>query len=148
MDKKMYDLIIIGGGPAGLTACLYALRSRLKTLLVDKMQVGGYLGYIDNLENYPGFENGISGKELTARIVKQVEKYGFEFLLKDVKNIEREGSDWSVAAEDVRLGAKTVIIAFETDYPDTQKITFPFNLNKDKPCVDFIKSTYLKKEKV
>ncbi len=111
MAQQEYDLVIIGAGPAGLTACLYALRSRLKTLMLDKMQMGGYLSYIGSLENYPGFPEAISGKELGERIVKQLEKYGREFRLKEVRKIEAVGEQWRVNAEGEEISAKTVIIA-------------------------------------
>jgi len=73
-----YDVIIIGGGPAGLTAGLYTARSGLKTLLLEKVAPGGQAALAWRIENYPGFPEGIDGPELTKRIERQAEKYGLE----------------------------------------------------------------------
>ena len=67
----MYDLIIIGGGPAGLTAGLYSSRARLKSLLIEKAFPGGQVMTTEWVENYPGFEDGISGAELSQKMEKQ-----------------------------------------------------------------------------
>ncbi|MBU1087452.1 MAG: thioredoxin-disulfide reductase [Candidatus Omnitrophica bacterium] len=106
----IYDLIIIGAGPAGLTACLYALRSRLNVLLIDKAMPGGYLGQILELENYPGFEM-ISGFELAERMVKQLEKYAYQFKQFDVEKIEKQNDFWTVINGGEKLITKTLIIA-------------------------------------
>jgi thioredoxin reductase (NADPH) len=68
---NQYEVIIIGGGPAGLTAGLYTARARLKTLLIEKMLVGGQIATADLVENFPGFPGGINGMELTARMHEQ-----------------------------------------------------------------------------
>jgi len=108
----MYDLVIVGAGPAGLTAALYALRSRLNVLLTDKMPPGGYLGFIDNLENYPGFAEGISGTDLTQRIMQQLQKYGLKFQQAEVTNvIAIEDSNWKLQTRNDSVSAKAVIIA-------------------------------------
>jgi len=73
-----YDVIIIGGGPAGLTAALYTARAGLKTLLLEKIAPGGQAAFAWTIENYPGFPEGIGGPELMERIHKQAEKYGLE----------------------------------------------------------------------
>lgn len=74
----MYDIIIVGGGPAGLTAGMYASRSRLKTLLIEKGFTGGQVMTTEWIENYPGFEDGISGAELSRKMEKQAVKFGLE----------------------------------------------------------------------
>ncbi|MFH2137229.1 MAG: thioredoxin-disulfide reductase [Candidatus Omnitrophota bacterium] len=108
----MYDVVIIGAGPAGLTACLYALRSRLNVLLVEKMQVGGGLGYIEKLENYPGFPEGINGLEFAGAIQNQLKKYDFKFTQKEIKSIKQD-SDllFNLDAEGENIITKAVIIA-------------------------------------
>lgn len=78
MKEELFDLIIIGGGPAGLTSALYARRSLLRTLLIERGPIGGQVLYTDLIENYPGFPDGISGFELIDLIRRQVEKLGLE----------------------------------------------------------------------
>lgn len=111
----MFDVIVVGAGPAGLTACLYALRFRLKVLVVDKMQIGGYLNYIDILENYPGFAEGISGVELTEQITAQLKHYDFQFMQAEVESISRNAQGlWEIKGAKENLIAKTVIISVGT----------------------------------
>ena len=75
---NIYDIIIIGGGPAGLTAALYACRARMKTILIEKMLCGGQVLIADTIENYPGFPEGIKGPDLAQWMLKQVEHFGLE----------------------------------------------------------------------
>jgi len=76
----MYDVIIIGGGPAGLTTSIYAARESLQTLVIDSKGLGGQAGVTERLDNYPGFPDGIGGAELADRIVLQAQRYGVEML--------------------------------------------------------------------
>ena len=76
MNKIFYDVIIIGGGPGGLTAGIYTSREKLKTLLLEKGLCGGLLAITDLIENYPGFSDGIKGMDLIAKFKKQAEKFG------------------------------------------------------------------------
>lgn len=91
MKDEFFDLIIIGAGPAGLTACLYACRSLLKVLLLDKGPIGGQVIYTDLIENYPGFPEGISGYELIERFQKQLEPYNYEFLQDEAIDLKVKG---------------------------------------------------------
>ena len=77
--SKVYDLIVIGGGPAGATAALYAGRSNLNVLVIEKPEVGALIS-AHKIDNYPGFPNGITGKELYETIQKQAQKFGAEFI--------------------------------------------------------------------
>ncbi len=76
----VYDLVIVGGGPAGLTTAIYAARENLETLIVDSKGLGGQAGVTERFDNYPGFPDGIAGQELADRFVKQAERYGVEML--------------------------------------------------------------------
>lgn len=78
--QHVYDLIIVGGGPAGLTTAIYAARENLETLIIDSKGLGGQAGVTERLDNYPGFPEGIGGAELADRFVKQAERYGVEML--------------------------------------------------------------------
>ena len=112
MSGELFDLIIVGAGPAGLTACLYASRSLLKTLLLEKGPVGGQVIYTDLIENYPGFPGGISGYELIERIQKQLEDYEYQFLQEEVIDLREveEVKEVHLSSGKV-LKAKAVILA-------------------------------------
>ncbi|MBC7194350.1 MAG: thioredoxin-disulfide reductase [Caldisericia bacterium] len=83
----MYDIIIIGGGPAGLTASIYSKRFGLSTLLIEKMGVGGQVPLTDLIENYPGFPEGISGIELATKISEQAKKFDVEIINEEVVEV-------------------------------------------------------------
>ena len=106
----MYDLIIIGGGPAGLTAGIYAQRARLKTLLLEKEMVGGQIAVSDVIENYPGFPS-ISGAELMEKFEQQARGLGLEIKLTDVIAVQKKGEEKIVKTSDGDLIAKSVIVA-------------------------------------
>jgi thioredoxin reductase (NADPH) len=93
----VYDLIIIGGGPAGLTTSIYAARENLQTLVIDGKGLGGQAGVTERLDNYPGFPEGIGGAELADRIVLQAQRYGVEMLQAvSVKSITSDGEEIDV----------------------------------------------------
>ncbi len=92
-EDILYDCIIVGGGPAGLTAGLYCARAKLNTILFEKGTLGGQIAITDLVENYPGFPEGISGKELTKKFKEQAERFGLRILRKEVSKIERVGKE-------------------------------------------------------
>ncbi|MCX5917837.1 MAG: thioredoxin-disulfide reductase [Deltaproteobacteria bacterium] len=111
MQKADYDLIIAGGGPAGLTAGLYAARARLRTLLVEKMAPGGQAATTFYIENYPGFAQGISGPDLTQAMEEQAKRFGLEVTYGEVKGLSSRKPFWELEVEDRKVSAKAVIVA-------------------------------------
>ena len=106
----MYDTIIIGSGPAGMTAALYAARSNLKVALLERGIPGGQMNNTADIENYPGYAN-ISGPELAEKMFEPLENLGIEHLFGLVEKIEDRGDFKEIITEDERFEAKTVIIA-------------------------------------
>jgi len=106
-----YDLIIIGGGPAGLTAGIYASRARVKTLLIESFSVICQAVTTDHIENYPGFPEGVNGFELIEKFKKQAEKFGTEFIAAEVKEIKETKPGWQIVTEDKTYTASSIIIA-------------------------------------
>ncbi|BBD22071.1 thioredoxin-disulfide reductase [Streptococcus constellatus] len=106
----MYDTIIIGSGPAGMTAALYAARSNLKVALLERGIPGGQMNNTSDIENYPGYAN-ISGPKLAEKMFEPLEKLGVEHLFGYVKKIEDHGNVKKVFTEDEVFETKTVIIA-------------------------------------
>ena len=108
---RQYEVVIIGGGPAGLSAGLYTARARLRSIVVEKGVVGGRIINARLIENYPGFPEGISGLELADSISQQAEKHGLETLIAEVTGIELKGEPKIVKTSEGNLIAKAVIIA-------------------------------------
>ncbi len=111
MSAWDYDIIIVGAGPAGLTAGLYAGRARLKTLLLEKLIHGGQVMTTDLVENYPGFPEGISGFELSDRMRQQAERFGLEFRSGEVLSLEPGNDHQLLRLEGAELTAGATIIA-------------------------------------
>ncbi|MCP8304069.1 MAG: thioredoxin-disulfide reductase [archaeon] len=107
----MRDLIIIGSGPAGLTAAIYAGRVNLKPLVIAGRQPGGQLMLTGEVENYPGFPDGVQGPELIDRMRKQAERFGAEFIDDDVTSVNFSSRPFEVRVGDEVYKAKSVIIA-------------------------------------
>ena len=106
----MYDVIIIGGGPAGLTAGIYAQRARLKTLLLEKEMIGGQIAVSDVIENYPGFPS-ISGADLMEKFEGHARGLGLEIRMTDVITIEGMDKEVIIKTSEGDLTARTVIVA-------------------------------------
>ena len=106
----MYDIIIIGGGPAGLTAGLYAARSKKKTLIIEKGIEGGQIAETTQVENYPGIDT-IDGVELGKRMADQAKKFGAKIVMDEVENLELDGQVKKIKGHVDSYEAKAVIIA-------------------------------------
>ncbi|MEK3982549.1 FAD-dependent oxidoreductase [Paenibacillus sp. FSL K6-3166] len=113
MEKKTekYDVVIIGGGAAGLTAGIYCGRAKLKTLLLEKSLVGGLATYTNEIENYPGFPEGTTGTDLMGLFHKQAKKFGVDFKMTDVKSVSVAEDIKVVETFRVRYECKVIIIA-------------------------------------
>ena len=112
MKSSIYDIIIVGGGPAGLTAGLYASRARLKTLLIEKVALGGQVTKSEQIENYPGFEQGISGFELIQNLEKQAKGFGLTVETGEVQDIlSLDKNKKTLKLQDRELHCRALIIA-------------------------------------
>lgn len=106
------DVVVIGGGPAGLTAAIYAGRGQLDTVVLEKGLPGGQIAQTEEVENYPGFDEAISGPELSQRMVRQAEKFGAKIVMEEVLGIEAEPPrGFIVHGYDADYSARAVIIA-------------------------------------
>jgi thioredoxin reductase (NADPH) len=105
------DVIIIGGGPAGYTAALYAARANLKPLVIEGFQWGGQLMITSDVENYPGYADGVLGPEMMADFRRQAERFGAEFVTDDVTRVDFSERPFRVWVGDDEYHAETVIVA-------------------------------------
>ncbi len=110
-STKNYDVIIIGGGPAGLSAGIYTARARLSTLLIERAAIGGQIVNAGLVENYPGFAGGVNGVELTQSMHQQAAKFGMETLYDEVIGIEVDGKQKIIKTPQGDFITKAVIIA-------------------------------------
>ncbi|HVW40986.1 MAG TPA: thioredoxin-disulfide reductase [Amycolatopsis sp.] len=109
--EDVRNLIIVGAGPAGYTAAVYAARAQLEPLVFEGSQFGGALMTTTEVENYPGFRDGIQGPDLMEEMRKQAERFGAELRSEDVEQVELAGPVKYVTANGVRYAAKAVILA-------------------------------------
>lgn len=107
----MYDIIIVGGGPAGLSAALYAARANKKTLVIEREMIGGQIAQSANVENYPGGPEDASPLTLTARMKKQAEEFGAEFVLDEITALKLDGDPKIAVGNDASYEARALILA-------------------------------------
>ena len=110
-SDKEYDIVIVGGGPAGLSAGIYTSRSRLNSLLIERGIVGGQILNAERVENYPGFPEGIGGFELTQLIHQQATKFGLKTIIAEVTGIELQDEQKVIKTTEGDFIAQAVIIA-------------------------------------
>jgi len=112
---KKYDVVIIGGGPAGLAAGLYAGRAKLKTLVLEKQKLGGQIVITAEIDNYPGAIDGESGPSLIDRMTDQVRKFGVEIMEDTITEVDFDGETKILRSAREEYGAKAVIVAAGAD---------------------------------
>ncbi|MBE6925198.1 MAG: thioredoxin-disulfide reductase [Ruminococcaceae bacterium] len=113
--ERVYDMIIIGGGPGGYTAALYAARAGLKTAVVEKLSAGGQMALTSQIDNYPGFPEGIDGFTLGEQMRSGAERFGAETLLAEVTAVSLSGIRKRVDTDEGTLYGKTVVLATGAD---------------------------------
>ncbi len=106
-----YDVVIIGGGGAGLTAAIYTSRANLKTLLIEKLTPGGQIALTDIVENYPGFPEGVTGTEISMRMEAQAKRYGTQIVYEEVQSIAKSGSEFLIKTSQKTYQARALILA-------------------------------------
>lgn len=121
-NASYYDVIIIGGGPAGLTAGLYASRANLNSLLIEKGLVGGQISTAEKVDNYPGFPDGIDGFELTDLMHRQATKYGLKTIIAEVADVESQKKQIVIKTTEGDFTARALIVASGSD---RQKLGIP-----------------------
>lgn len=107
----MHDIIIIGAGPAGLTAAIYAGRAGIRPLVIEKLAAGGQIANTHLLENYPGFPEGVNGQDFSELLKKQAERFGAEFVSDEILSAELTGETKKLKGYSREYEGKTVIIA-------------------------------------
>lgn len=123
-NQTVHDLIIIGAGPASLSAAVYTTRERIETLILEKAVIGGMAAVTDMIDNYPGFEAGVSGLELSEHLEKQAERFGAKIEYNEVKSISLKSSGLKTVSliDNQELVSKAVLIATGSDY---KKVNVP-----------------------
>ena len=109
--NRIYDMLIVGGGPAGYTAALYAARAGLDTLVLEKLSPGGQIALTHQVDNYPGFEEGIDGFDLGMKMQAQAERFGAKTAFAEVYSLELEGQIKTLETSEGSFRGRTVVIA-------------------------------------
>lgn len=116
MEDTVRDVVMIGAGPSALAAAVYTTREAIDTILYEKSVIGGLAAITDQVDNYPGFPDGVPGLELAERLEKQAERFGAHIEYGDVSSIRDEGDIKVVIVDDQEVKARAVLIATGSDY--------------------------------
>ena len=116
MSDKLYDIIVIGGGPAGFTAALYGVRAGLSTLVIEKFSAGGQMTQTSMIDNYPGFDEGVDGFTLGMKMQNGALRFGAEFTRDEIVSVNLDGTKKRIIGNEKTYFAKTVIIATGADH--------------------------------
>lgn len=110
-NRHVYDMVIIGGGPGGYTAALYAARAGLETVLLEKLSAGGQMALTDQIDNYPGFENGIDGFTLAEKMQQEAERFGAKTVLAEVLSVRLKEFPRVIETSEGIFCGKTVVFS-------------------------------------
>lgn len=116
MEENIHDVVMIGAGPSALAAAIYTTREDVETVLYEKGVIGGLAAITDQVDNYPGFPDGIEGLTLAGHLEKQAERFGAKIEFGDVSAIRNDGDVKVVTVDGAEVKAKTVLIATGSDY--------------------------------
>jgi len=116
MGKKIYDVMIVGGGGAGLTAALYTSRANLSTILFEKLVSGGQIASTDMVENYPGFTEGVLGPEISKKMESQAVRYGTQIAYEEAKSLSQKGGIFEAVSSEAEYSSRTVILAMGASF--------------------------------
>ena len=127
MKQKEYDVVIVGGGPGGYTAALYAARSGFSVLVLEKLSPGGQMATTEQIDNYPGFEDGIDGYTLATKMKKGADRFGVETAFAQVEEMELTSNPKKLITSEGEVLGRTVILAMgasprELDVPGEQEM--------------------------
>lgn len=111
ITEHIYDMIVVGGGPGGYTAALYAARAGLDTVVLEKLSAGGQMALTEQIDNYPGFEDGIDGFSLGEKMKRGTERFGVETKLTEVLSLDLSGTVKKAEASEGSLFARTIVLA-------------------------------------
>ena len=113
--EQIYDVAVLGGGPGGYTAALYCARAGLSTVVLEKLSPGGQMATTSNVENYPGFAEGVDGFDLAMQMKDGAERFGVETLFADATAVALEGGVKTITTSSGERRARTVILATGAD---------------------------------